>query len=234
MPIRKGAIQAVVFDLDDTLYPERQYVRSGYAAVAEDLRQKLGCEERFERWLWNRFCQGQATGAFDALNQNFQLHLSKDQIIQCVKVYRGHRPHIHPYEGVCDLLSRLHAQYRLGLLSDGFLPAQRLKLEALNLARYFDAVVFTEELGREYWKPSPAGFEKIRQVLDVPHEAFAYVSDNPAKDFVAPNALGWRTIQYLRPEQIHADRPAPKDGQAQITVRLPGELHTALLQPSNG
>ena len=229
MPTDATRIQAVIFDLDDTLYPERDYVRSGYAAVGRHLRKELSSGEAFEDWLWGRFCTGRADRAFDALGRHFQLHLSQGRIAELVKIYREHRPCIKPFPGMVELLGRLHATRRLGLLSDGFLPAQRLKLQALKLERFFDAVVFTEEMGRRFWKPSPAGFERIGELLGIPHERCAYVADNAGKDFQAPNALGWRTIQVRRPGQIHADQAAAEGGQPQAIVRLPGELHEALL-----
>ena len=210
--------RAVVFDLDDTLYPERQYVRSGYGAVARELRRRLGREERFEEWLWQRFCTGRGDRALDALVEQFGLGLSDEQIGELVQVYRTHGPDIRPYPGVIELLERLREHFRLGLLSDGFLPAQRLKLEALGIERHFHAVVFTESIGRDAWKPSPAGFELARDKLRVAHEACAYVSDNAAKDFIAPNALGWLTVQIRWPGQVHAARPAPPGGEPQTVV----------------
>ncbi len=222
------SLQAVIFDLDDTLYPERQYVRSGYRAVAQHLTETPGSGEQFQDWLWERFCQGQAAGAFDAMSERFDLGLSAEQIGKLVTVYRQHVPDIRAFDSVPDLLGRLGGSYKLGLLSDGFLPAQRLKLEALGLERFFHAIVFTEEMGREYWKPSPAGFEKISQLLGAPPEACCYVSDNPAKDFVAPNALGWLAVQYIRPGQVHADKPAPSNGRPQVVVHDDDELCRAL------
>jgi len=221
-------ILAVIFDLDDTLYPERDYVRSGYRAVAEHLRGQLGRNEPFEAALWKLFQAGRYSAAFDELNHRQRLGLGKDDIAELVAVYRSHRPTIQPYEGTAELLGRLHADYRLGLLSDGFLPAQQLKLQALGLGRFFDAVVFTEELGREAWKPSPAGFEAVAKRLGAPHESCAYVGDNPAKDFLAPNALGWLTVQVLHPGQIHAHKPAPPAGRPQRIASDGGELIQAL------
>ena len=230
MPETKRDILAVVFDLDDTLYPEREYVRSGYVAVAEHLREATGRSERFEDWLWRRFLTGRTEGAFDELGRHFGLDLSRAKIAELVAVYREHAPAIRPYGGIGGMLGRLHAEFRLGLLSDGFLPAQRLKLQAVKLERFFDAVVLTEEMGRQAWKPATAGFEAIRRQLDVPHEACVYVGDNPAKDFVAPNQLGWLTVQYLRPAQIHAHKPAPDGGDPQIIVNSAGRLWTALIE----
>lgn len=229
MPTDARPIRSVIFDLDDTLFPERIYVRSGYAAVGRDLRGRVGRSEAFEEWLWDRFCAGRAANAFDALSEEFQLQFTPERIARLVSVYREHVPRIRPFEGIPKLLGGLHSQYRLGLLSDGFLPAQKLKLEALEIGRFFDAVVFTEEMGREFWKPSPRGFESIAELLDTSHECCAYVADNPAKDFVAPNALGWRTIQYVHADQVHANNPPPDGGEPQAIVRSPGELCEALL-----
>ena len=221
-------ILAVVFDLDDTLYLERDYVRSGYAAVARHLRRQLGRDEPFEDWLWRRFVAGKYDRAFNALGEHFHLELSDEQIGELVTVYREHSPEIHPGRGIVEMLQRLLGRLGLGILTDGLLPAQQLKLSALRIAHFFDAVVFTESLGGESQKPSPAGFEAIAAKLDAPHAACAYVGDNPAKDFVAPNALGWRTIRYRFDGQIHAHKPAPPGGRPQIVATSPQEISAAI------
>lgn len=237
MSALRQRIRAVVFDLDDTLYPERDYVHSGYCAVAEHLSSRLGrpCVgpggQPAEVWLWSRFLSGKAGGALNALNEHFKLRLSQQQIGQLVEVYRTHRPDIRPYDGVADLLGQLHGPYRLGIISDGYMPAQQHKLDALKIAMFFDAIVFTEQLGRDCWKPSPAGFESIRERLELDHDACAYVADNPGKDFVAPNALGWRTVQMLFPGQVHAQLPAPDGGRPQAVVHSPQGLCRVLREP---
>ena len=210
-------LQVVVFDLDDTLYAERDYVRSGYEAVGEHLAAKLGRDEPFADWLWRRFCGGQSDRVFDALAEQFDLSLSANDIKELVEVYRNHTPTIQPRKGVIELLTQLAGKYRLALLSDGFLPAQQLKLDALGLADRFEQVIFTEALGRESWKPSPAGFELIADRMGVPHAACCYIGDNLAKDFIAPNALGWRTVCLRLPDPIHT-HPAPDGGDPQHTT----------------
>ena len=235
MPNRRHRdIIAVVFDLDDTLYGERDYVRSGYRAVSRHLAAALGLERlgrdgaAGEDWLWDRFCRGRADRAFDELNEAFELALTGDDIRWLVRVFRSHRPDIRPFDATAETLARLKEEYRLGLLSDGFLPAQRLKLDELGVGGLFDAVVFTEDLGRECWKPSPAGFEAIACELDAAHDACAYVGDNPSKDFVAPNALGWLTVQLVRPGQVHAHKPPAHDGAPRTIVHSWDELVATL------
>jgi len=82
-------ILGVIFDLDDTLVAERDYVRSGYAAVGEHVRRLTGRGERFEEWLWQRFLGGQSEGALDAMNEAFGLRLN-GQVRELVTVYREH------------------------------------------------------------------------------------------------------------------------------------------------
>ena len=225
MPIRTRHIRTVVFDLDDTLFLERNYVRSGFAAVGEYLRRQTGRRSAFEQWMWRRFLAGRKDGMFDALDARFDLGLGQVGIGKLIQVYRRHRPGIRPCRGVEAVLASLRRRrLKLGLISDGFLPAQRLKLEALGLEKYFHKVIFTEQMGRSAWKPSPRGFESIRRELGVPHAGCIYVADNPAKDFLAPNGLGWLTIQWRRNGQVHADKPAPEGGKPQRVIRSGPEL----------
>ena len=213
--------RAVVFDLDDTLYRESDYVRSGFGAVGAH----LGRGDELARWLWALFQTGERSKLFDAMGRRFGLGLDAAGIAELVDVYRRHRPGIHCCRGVKPLLHALRRRgLRLGLLSDGYLPAQRLKLSAVGLEGFFDAVVFTEDIGPRAWKPSPEGYQLIRRRLGLAHQGCVYVGDNPAKDFLAPNGLGWLTVQWRRRGQIHADNPPPPGGAPQRVVRSGPEL----------
>ncbi|NLF29436.1 MAG: HAD family hydrolase [Planctomycetes bacterium] len=220
--------KAVVFDLDDTLYCERDYVRSGYRAVAASMAADPAAAEAVAAWMWRRFCEGRGERMFNAAAERFGLPDDPATIAGWVACYRDHAPILQPHPDAVAVLDALRGRVRLGLLSDGFLPAQSIKLDALGLRGYFDAIVFTEAMGRDCWKPSAAGFERIAAELGVPHACCAYVGDNPAKDFVAPNALGWLTIQWRRDGQVHADKPAAAGGAAQIVVRDAAALLAAL------
>jgi len=224
--------KAVVFDLDDTLYPERQYIRSGYEAIASHLRETPGRDEPFELWLWQRFLSGKTANAFDSLNKHFKLHLAVHEISELVEVYRSHKPSIQLRPGLADLLNNLtnNDSCKLGLISDGFLPAQQLKLDTLAIEGIFDKVILTEKLGRDCWKPSPAAFELIESTFALTGENCTYIADNPSKDFLGPNQLGWHTIQLLLPDQIHNQKPAPPAGLPKQTVNSINELQNVLTQ----
>ncbi|MCD4825522.1 MAG: HAD family hydrolase [Phycisphaerae bacterium] len=224
-----GKIQAVVFDIDDSLYPEQQFVRSGYHAVACRLREQLGRDDLFEDWLWQRFLQGKVAGAFNDLSEAFSLALDDAEISQLVEIYRFHQqPDITPFDGIAELLTEIRKTRRMGIVSDGPALMQRNKLRALGLENFFEAVGLTDNLGADAGKPNPAGFEYVQQTLGVPHESCVYVSDNPSKDFLAPNRLGWLTIQYRRPGQLYADKPSPPGGDAQLIIHNDNQLLAAI------
>jgi putative hydrolase of the HAD superfamily len=127
-------------------------------------------------------------------------------------------------------LDELVEAHTLALLTDGYLPAQKLKVSALGIQRYFKHIIYTEQLGRQFWKPSPVGFEAIITATDAPPQSMVYVGDNPTKDFIAPNRLGMKTIQVQRPHRLHiVDAEAP-EAQARLTLNALGDLPQALAQ----
>lgn len=223
-PCPERRIDAVVFDLDDTLYPERDYVRSGYRHVARLLHERHGGPPGADAWMWERFCAGRSGNMFDEACRHFGLALPPEAMAELVRAYREHRPTLTPDPELLGALDALRGRVKLGLLSDGYLPAQQYKLEALGLADRFDAVLFTESLGRDCWKPSPRGFQWLADRLGVPHGHCCYVADNVAKDFVAPNALGWLTIRWQRPGQVHAALATAPGGAPAARAATAGEL----------
>ncbi len=223
-------ITTIVFDLDDTLYDEVEYCRSAFTAVARFLANLPGApsSERIFDCLWEQFAAGNRTRTFNAALDEIDINYDDKFITELIKVYRNHIPKITLPQDSRDILRQLSDKYTLALLTDGFLPAQKLKVQALGIEKFFKCIVYTEELGRDCWKPSPAGFEKIMQSLNVRPETMAYVADNEEKDFIAPNKLGFLTIQLIRPARIHTESCDQPDAAAQFIIHKISELPTLL------
>lgn len=233
-------ITTVVFDLDDTLYDEIEYCKSGFAFVAEFLANlpeprpssmgegEAPSAERISAVLWEQFTAGNRKKTFNTALEKLRMDYDDKLIGELIEVYRNHKPKITLPQDSRDVLCELSTKYTLALLTDGFLPGQELKVRALGIEKYFKCIVYTEQLGREFWKPSPAGFEKIMQTLGAKPENMAYIADNEKKDFIAPNKLGFLSIQLIRPARIHTDSSAEPDAAAQHTIgeisQLPGLL----------
>jgi putative hydrolase of the HAD superfamily len=198
-------ITTVIFDLDDTLYDEIEYCKSGFTAVAEFLANRFDnlLPEQIFNIFWKQFTTGNRTKTFNAALDELKISCEEQLILEMVELYRNHRPDIELPQDSREVLTRLSKKYTLGLLTDGFLPAQKLKIRALGIEKYFKSLIYTEELGRDCWKPSPAGFIKILDNLNAKPENTVYIADNEKKDFIAPNALGILTVQLIRPARIH-------------------------------
>jgi putative hydrolase of the HAD superfamily len=230
---RLAMIQTVVFDLDDTLYDEVDYCLSGFARVAPDIAALSNRHnpETVLAMLRKRFLAGDREKLFNVTLETLGVPYDGAVIERLVAAYRKHRPAIALPPDVRATLDQLKNHYTLALLTDGYLPAQKLKVEALGVAGYFHSIVYTEELGRAFWKPSPRGFERLMDLTNTPAERMAYVGDNETKDFIAPNALGMLTVQVLRPARLHTDRsPLPHARAAHLIGRLgdlPGLLEQA-------
>jgi putative hydrolase of the HAD superfamily len=202
-------INTIIFDLDDTLYDEIDYCRSGFAAVADFLHKANSYISRkaFFDELWGQFQSGNHTRTFNEALKTLGLSYDKELIMLLINVYRDHRPDITLPKESKSVLKQLKSSHTLALLTDGFLPAQKFKVEALGIESYFSCIVYTEELGRDCWKPSPVGFEKILDTLDIAADNAVYIGDNASKDFLAPNQLGMTSIQFERPNHIHTGEP---------------------------
>lgn len=220
----------IVFDLDDTLYDEVDYCKSGFTSVARFLANLPGApsSERIFDCLWKQFTAGNRIRTFNAALDELGISYDDKLVTELIKVYRNHVPKITLPQDSRDVLNQLSSKYTLALLTDGFLPAQKLKVQALEIEKYFKCIIYTEEFGRECWKPSPAGFKKIMQSLNVTPENMAYIADNVEKDFIAPNKLGFTTIQLIRPRRIHTESPAEAGAAAQFVIHKISELPALL------
>ena len=172
-------MKAVIFDLDDTLILERDFVFSGYRAVARYLSVKAGTDEDRIYGLLREEFERSAKNVFNRMYDRLGIAYTEEDIKDLVRVYREHEPDIGFCEDVLPALKDLkEAGCRLGVLTDGYLVTQKNKAKAVELDRHFEAIVYTDELGREYWKPSIKGFEILSEKLGAPLDSmvFAWLS----------------------------------------------------------
>ncbi len=191
-------LKAVIFDMDDTLYGEKEYVRSGYAKIAQVLPQVENAAGK----LWQLFEEKKP--AIDELlkQENIDCEETKKA---CLHAYRYQEPDIHLYPGVKELLEELRREgYLLGVITDGRPEGQRAKIRALGLEELVDQIVVTDEFGGpEYRKPNPIAFETMKEKLNVAYAEMCYIGDNIKKDFIAPEQLGMRSIWFQNPDGLY-------------------------------
>lgn len=203
-------IEIVVFDIDDTLYLERDYVRSGFEACGRLLEAEYGLD-RFGDTAWHLFESGVRGDTFDRALVDIGGEPDRPLVERLVATYRAHDPDIALLPDARRAIDQLGAHHRLAVVTDGPEPSQAAKARRLGTDTWADPTVLTSTLPPGSGKPSPAAFELIEQRLGASGDRCVYVADNPAKDFAGPASLGWRTVRIRRPGQLHEAVPSGAD-----------------------
>lgn len=182
--------RVVVFDLDDTLYKEVDFLKSAYREIAERAEKEWGCSADIYQKMM--FWREKGENVFGKLIMAYNLKASVGELLT---MYRCHIPKCQLDKLTHIVLSQLKLSCVLGMITDGRSLTQRNKIKALALDAFFDEtnVLISEETG--YEKPSEEPFRFFMRQYPQCH--YYYVGDNPAKDFYAPNRLGWNTICLL-------------------------------------
>lgn len=212
-------IKAVVFDLDDTLISEHEYIRSGFNVVAQALSAKYQLlQENVFLKLMNLF-QESPKNVFNRILDFYQIDYTIEDIKELIAIYRHHLPNISLYEDAKFILNKLSEKdLKLGIITDGYQMTQRNKLSSLGIDAYFDSIIVTDEIGREFWKPHARPYELIKEQLGVEFNEIIYIGDNISKDFVTAKKLGIKTIHIKRDEGVYIDLKYDEDYQADYQI----------------
>ena len=217
----------IAFDLDDTLYLEREYVRSGFEAVGSWAATALGVADCKER-AWRAFEAGVRGSTFETILREVGRIPDPLVIEEMVQVYRNHSPVISLPADAVYCLQELKSEAVLAIITDGFAGSQQAKCRSLSLAGLVDFIICTGQWGPEYHKPNPRAFHYLQSQVEPSVSRFVYVADNPAKDFQAPLELGWDVVRIKRPGGLYASREWPTEPAPYIELpdlwALPGIL----------
>ncbi|MCR5775209.1 MAG: HAD-IA family hydrolase [Lachnospiraceae bacterium] len=216
-----GMIKAVIFDLDDTLMSEYEFVKSGYHYMSERLASRLShTPEEVEARLWE-LSRETYSRAFNRLFDSYGEKYSEEELQELIIAYRDHPADMSFYGDAPETLRALKERGILtGIISDGDPKRQKNKLKSAvrimdgdpeasfeDAHRWFDEIILTDEFGgTKYRKPDPRGFKEIAERLGVNPSEMIYVGDNPAKDFHIAADLPVRTARIIRENGIYHNR----------------------------
>ena len=231
MSLHNTRIRAVIFDLDDTLVSEYEFVVSGYKYMSERLSGKLGAApEEIEARLWE-LSKETYSRAFNRLFESYGEAYTEEELRELIKLYRNHPAGLRFYPDVRPALEGLKKRGILtGIISDGDPERQKNKIRSAVAAitepsdrkdgaagtgewpgdeiRYwFDEIILNDEFGgAAYRKPDPHGFRVMAERLGTDPAEMIYTGDNPAKDFHIASELPVRTARIIRENGIYRDR----------------------------
>ena len=199
---KKYQTKVILFDLDDTLYNEIDYVKSGFRKVdTQNAYETL--IEAFEK----------RSPAINVLLDTYNLH-EPELLKNCLEIYRNQKPDIALHDEIRQLLISLKKKGRkIGIITDGRPEGQRAKIEALGLESLVNEIIVTDELGGPaFRKPNSIAFQIMKYRFDAEYGEMIYIGDNPKKDFFAPKELGMKYLWYDNPSGLYRDNDSGNDG----------------------
>lgn len=196
-------IKAVIFDLDDTLYPEIDYIKNGFKAVSEQIKKdyNISCYDA----MFKLFRQDK-NNVYNKILDEYKINYDENYINKLVEIYRNRENEkLEFYNDVMPLLQVLKSKnIKIGIITDGRVAGQEVKLKALGCYELFDKIIITDSLGGiEYRKPHPKAFEQMQEFLQIDFAEMMYIGDNPQKDFAISAIHPILAVQIIRENGLY-------------------------------
>ncbi len=190
----RGDIKCVGFDLDGTLYDEKEFIQQAYQSIAQFLSINSIKNKRqiydYMLGLWTE--KGSSySGLFQDAIDFSEISVSKATVSKCVELYRVAPFSIHLGDSASELFDYcVGHKYRLFMITDGNENLQQRKISSLGVTRYIEKenIVITGSMGKPFYKPSTAGLEKISFVKRYRPEELIYIGDRDVDKQFSTNA----------------------------------------------
>ena len=202
--MRTGAIRAICFDLDNTLWEIEPVLNRAERILADWLGR------RYPR-IPLRFTPAGMLEVRTALlaEQPHQAHdlsyLRRETLARCAvavgyerdmahdafAVWHAARNQVEPYEEVIPALEKLKPRFRLATLSNG-----NADLAVIGLAHHFEVSFSAGALG--YAKPDPRAYAALADALTLKPAEILFVGDEPHADVAGPRTAGMQTVWVNR------------------------------------
>lgn len=202
-------IKAVVFDLDNTLYDYDECDRFAMVQLKKycmDLFQ-INDDEFDQKYFLSKEITKKRLGTVGASHnrmlyaQTFLELLNEKPVSRALELYdiywNAMLLHMKPYHYVQPLFQQLASTgIKIAVLTDLTVHIQHRKIQKLGIEGYVDAIVTSEEAGRE--KPDPVMFELMTKKLNLKSHQLLMIGDDVEKDITGAKAAGMHSVLFTR------------------------------------
>jgi putative hydrolase of the HAD superfamily len=235
-------IEAVLFDLDDTLHDDTY----AFTSAAEEVAREIAAEHNVDalalkqayiaeaEGFWHRLTPEQLRNRLVGLRRTmWSAALGRvgieDPDIAERSAHRYHeyrKKYFAVFPGAIDVLRTLRERgMRLGILTNGFSETHREKIALLQIGEYFDAIFIADEVGMI--KPDPLLFAHACTTLGSAPARAAMVGDRYERDVRGALDAGLFAVWLnVRREQVPPAAPPP-DATCETITEVPGILERA-------
>lgn len=188
----------ILFDADDTLFHF-----DAYSGLKNMFQSEFAIDftpdhfqdyQKVNKQLWVAYQDGKVT-AHQIKEQRFtywaqQLDVSPHHLNS--KFLLAMADLSQAIEGAQSLLDKLHGKVKIGIITNGFIDLQEIRLERTGFTKYFDALIISEQVGVA--KPDIRIFQHtLAQIGNPTPQQVLMVGDNPDSDIVGGIQVGFDT-----------------------------------------
>lgn len=210
-------IKAVVFDLDDTLYNQKDYIYSGLTVLDNWVKSKFKVNGFYDQ-AKRLFETGEKDFIFNKTLELMNIPFDEKLIQGMKKQYESHIPQISLLDDAKWILSNLANDIKIGIISDGDIEIQANKVRVLRLNERFHSVILSDRFGRNHWKPSPIPYKHVCMAMNVSHQECVYIGSDILKDFITAKRLGWKTVHINRRNPVYSSITVSEEYMAHYQI----------------
>ena len=232
---------AVIFDLDDTLVAFDLVTESTWRQVCDEYASEnpahpaadvYDAVSKESHWYWSdeerhRVGRNDIVAARRGIVKSaFEKHgLPLQDAVKVADRYSALRlENMYLIPGAKEILDNLQARrFRLGMISNGDSPIQRLKLRRFDLEKYFEMILIEGEVG--FGKPDRRIYELALSKLGTAPDKTVMVGDNLKWDVAGPQSVGMRGIWFdVKKRGLQKDSTVVPDAVITSIAELPEHL----------
>jgi putative hydrolase of the HAD superfamily len=212
-------IQAITFDLDDTLYDNFPYIIAAEKALTAFLHYNYPDTQDTDIEYWRQQKNKVLHAHPEFKNDMGQLRRSTLQIGLSNLGYKGHellkatedsfhyfyeqRSNFSVDKTICSLISELATALPVVAITNG-----NVNVDKIGVGQFFQGCY--QASVKQPMKPHPAMFNAASKFLNIPAKNILHVGDNLMKDVAGAIAAGYQTAWYAhdRPMNLRNERAA--------------------------
>jgi putative hydrolase of the HAD superfamily len=206
-----GAVRAICFDLDNTLWQIEPVLNRAERILADWLGHRY--PRITERFTTAEMFEVRAALLAEEPHQAHDLsYLRRETLARCAvrvgynrdiaheafAVWHTARNQVEPYGEVIPALEELKRRFRLATLTNG-----NADLTVIGLAHHFEVSFSAGALG--YAKPDPRAYVALADALTLPAAEILFVGDEPHADVIGPRSAGMQTVWVNRAGAVWPD-----------------------------
>tara|TARA_R100001143_G_scaffold63508_2_gene71095 strand:- start:2577 stop:3290 length:714 start_codon:yes stop_codon:yes gene_type:complete len=210
----------IYFDLDNTLIDHtdaeaeaHQIIHSQFPELREvPVEDWLNTYKTINHALWLSYQKG-AVDRYELQRTRFkasmdQLGIPSERSEEIGSEYmQAYRTCWKWIDGAEEALSNVAESYPVGFITNGFSETQQKKFEFLNLDRFSNLFIISEDVG--VMKPHPKVFDVATDRSAVARDRIVYVGDSYSSDIIGGRNAGWKTAWYTAfVDQVESDQIA--------------------------